>query len=207
MRSLQPHCELTLKQPNSGYRFSADSVHLADFVQISAQDTLIDLCTGVGTIPLLLRLRCNFKRAFGIELQDELCQIARYNIEANQLEGQIHILQADVRTITPAKIRELAAFEYPEFCDVVSVNPPYFRLGEGKLNTNCQKSIARHEITLTLPELLATCRRILHSDGRLHLAHRRAREAEIIQELQTQGFRRIERRVVLGDLLLLEARS
>lgn len=182
-------------------------MHLADFVQIFQQDTLIDLCTGVGVIPLLLRQRCNFKQAFGIELQHELCQFARHNIEANQLQGQIHILHADVRTITPAKIRELAAFEYHEYCDVVSANPPYFRLGEGKLNTNCQKSLARHEIALTLSELLATCRRILRSGGRLHLAHRRARETEIIQELHANGFHRLERRIVLGDLLLLEARS
>lgn len=199
--------EPILHQPLSGYRFSVDSVRLADFIQIFPKDTLVDLCTGVGVVPLLLRQRCNFEQAFGIELQDELCQIARHNIEANQLERQIHILQADVRTITPAKIRELATFEYPEFCDVVSVNPPYFRLGEGKLNTNCQKSIARHEITLTLPELFATCRRILRNDGRLYLAHRRAREDEILEELQAHGFQRIERRTVLGDLLLLEARS
>lgn len=207
MRTLLQHSELTLLQPSSGYRFSADSVYLADFVQIFPQDTLVDLCTGVGVVPLLVRQRCHFKQAVGIELQDELFQIARHNIAANQLEEQIHILQADVRTITSAKIRELAALKYPEYFDVVSVNPPYFRRGEGRLNTNCQKSIARHEITLTLPELLATCQRILRRDGRLHLAHRRSREAEIRQELEAHGFQRVERRVVLGDLLLLEARS
>ena len=207
MHALQSSCELILRQPNSGYRFSADSLYLADFVQILPQDTLIDLCTGVGVIPLLVRQRCNFKQALGIELQGELCRIARQNVTANHFEEQIQILETDVRTVTLAKIRESPAFEYLECFDVVSVNPPYFRLGEWKLNKNCQKSMARHEITLTLPELLATCRRILRRDGRLHLAHRRSREAEILQQLEAHGFQRVERRVVLGDLLLLEARS
>jgi len=199
--------ELILRQPRSGYRFSADSVRLADFVQIFPQETLVDLCTGVGVIPLLIRQRCSFKQAFGIELQGELCQIARHNVAANQLEEQIHILHADVRTLTAVKLRQMAALESPEHFDVLSVNPPYFPLGEGKLNTNRQKSIARHEITLTLPELLATCRKILPSQGRLHLAHLRLREAEIRRELKAHGFLRIERRAVVGDLLLLEARS
>ena len=199
--------ELILNQPRSGYRFNADSVRLADFVQILPQETLMDLCTGVGVVPLLIRQRCSFKRAFGVELQSELCQIARQNVTANQLEEQIHILCADVRTLTPASLRDLTTFECPEYIDVLSVNPPYFRLGEGKLNNNHQKSIARHEITLTLPELFATCRKLLRIDGRLHLAHLRVREAEILRELQTYGFQCVERRAVLGDLLLLEVRS
>jgi tRNA1Val (adenine37-N6)-methyltransferase len=182
-------------------------VRLADFVQIFPQETLVDLCTGVGVVPLLIRQRCPFKQAFCIELQSELCQIARHNVAANQLEEHIHILQADVRTLTAAKLQEMTAVECPEHFDVLSVNPPYFPLGEGKLNTNPQKSIARHEMTLTLPELVATCRKILRHDGRLHLAHLRVREAEITRELQDHGFQRIERRAVVGDLLLLEARS
>lgn len=199
--------ELILNQPRSGYRFNADSVRLADFVQILPQETLMDLCTGVGVVPLLIRQRCSFKRAFGVELQSELCQIARHNVTANRLQEQIQILHADVRTLTPASLRDLTIFECPEYIDVLSVNPPYFRLGEGKLNNNHQKSIARHEITLTLPELFATCRNFLRIDGRLHLAHLRVREAEILRELQAHGFQRVERRAVIGDLLLLEARS
>jgi len=207
MRDLVSPGEFILQQPRSGYRFSADSVRLADFVQILPQETLMDLCTGVGVVPLLIRQRCSFKRAFGIELQSELCQMARHNVMANQLEEQIHILQADARTVTVASLRELTAVECPEYFDVLSVNPPYFRRGQGKLNNNHQKSIARHEITLTLPELFATCRRFLRIDGRLHLAHLRARETEIIRQLQAHGFQRVERRTVLNDLLLLEARS
>lgn len=181
-------------------------MRLADFVQIFPQETLIDLCTGVGVIPLLIRQRCSFKQAFGIELQYELCQIARHNVAANQLEEHIHILHADVRTLTAAKLQKMTALECPERFDVISVNPPYFPLREGKLNTNRQKSMARHEVTLTLPELFASCRKILRSQGRLHLAHLRLREAEIRLELQAHGFPRIERRAVVGDLLLLEAR-
>jgi tRNA1Val (adenine37-N6)-methyltransferase len=206
MKNLLSIGELILDQPQSGYRFSADSVHLADFVQIFPEETLMDLCTGVGVVPLLIRQRCIFKRALGIELQSELCQIARQNVVANQLEEQIHILRADVRTLTAATLRELAAFECSEYFDVLSVNPPYFRLGDGKLNTNPQKSIARHEITLTLPQLFATCRKFLRRDGRLHLVHLRVRETEIMRELRAHGFQHVERRTVLGDLLLLETR-
>lgn len=205
--ALLPRREIVIHQPRSGYRFSADSVLLADFVQILPQETLMDLCTGVGVVPLLIRQRCLFKQAFGIELQSELCKIARQNVAANQLDEQILILQADVRTLTSATLQELTTFECPKYFDVISVNPPYFRHGEGKLNANSQKSIARHEITLSLSELLATCQRLLCSGGRLHLAHIQNRETEIIRELQNYGFRHVARRAVFGGLLLLEARS
>jgi len=130
---------------------------------------------------------------------------ALQNVAPNKLEDRIFILQADIRTLTAARLEEHKLFKFPEYFDVISVNPPYFRHSEGKLNSNYQKSIARHEISLSLPELFSTCRKFLRSGGRLPLVYLHVRETEILRELRIQGFNRVERRCVLGDLLLIEA--
>ena len=199
-----PAVELLIHQPHSGYRFAEDSVLLSDFIEINSQEYLLDLCSGVGVIPLLLQKRCAFKGAIGVELQEELCQLALDNAAMNKLGGLIHFVRADVRNLTASVLQAEIPFECPDYFDVISVNPPYFQSGKGRLSPNPQRSAARHEICLSLPELFQTCHRFLRNEGRLYLVHLLAREAEIIRELRGQGFKKIARKVVHANILFIE---
>ncbi|MFN8008204.1 MAG: hypothetical protein U0V70_14505 [Terriglobia bacterium] len=197
--------ELILNQPRNGYRFSEDSVRLTEFIQIEPHETLLDLCTGAGVIPILLYQQRPYHKAIGVELQRELCHFAWENVLWNRLEQRVFIVHADVKGVTPSQLQKYTSPNCPRFFDVISVNPPYYPLGAGRLSVNPQKRMARHEESLSLSELFYSCQQFAHDQTRLHLSHLIQRESEIIRELQKSGFQRITRRQVFGHLVLLEA--
>ena len=59
-------------QPRRGYRFSADALALAGFAQASPVETVLDLCSGCGVIPILMWQRSPFRYGVGVELDAEL---------------------------------------------------------------------------------------------------------------------------------------
>ncbi len=151
--------QLTLQQPPDGYRFSLDAFLLADFVPAAARPPMIDLGTGCGVVALLLARRFSCARIISVELQTELVRSARQNAVHNSLQHQVDVIQADVRTLSSLFLRET-------FSTVVC-NPPYRRVGQGRLNPHASKAMARHEVTLTLSQLLDAARWAVHQRGLL----------------------------------------
>jgi tRNA1Val (adenine37-N6)-methyltransferase len=168
---------LRVAQSRIGYRFSIDAVLLAHFFQPRAGQTLVDLGTGCGIIPLMLVFRHPRIRAWGIEIQPELAGLAADNVRANHMADRIRILQADIRAITP----DMTAGPV----DVVCSNPPYRRGRSGRLNPDGQRAVARHEIAITLPGLLHTSRRLLKTGGRFVTIHPAERAAELIGQMRS----------------------
>ena len=71
-------------------------------------------------------------------------------------------------------------FETDTF-DLITCNPPYFKVNdETKKNDNKIKSIARHEIEITLEDIIKLSRKLLKNNGSLVLVHRPERLSEII---------------------------
>jgi tRNA1(Val) A37 N6-methylase TrmN6 len=168
---------LRVAQRLRGYRFSIDAVLLAHFVQPRPEQTVIDLGTGCGIIPLILVFRHPRIRVWGIEIQPELAGLAADNIRANHMAENICILQADMRTITP-EVSDGAV-------DVVCSNPPYHRGRSGRLNPDGQRAVARHEIAITLPALLQASRRVLKTGGRFVTIYPVERTAELIGHMRS----------------------
>ena len=166
-----------MAQSRLGYRFSIDAVLLAHFVEPRPGQTLIDLGTGCGIIPLMLVFRHPHIRVWGVEIQPELVELAADNVRANHMADRIHILQADMRAITP----DLSAGPV----DVVCSNPPYHRGRAGRLNPDGQRAVARHEIAITLPALLQASRRVLKTGGRFVTIYPAERAAELIGHMRS----------------------
>ena len=73
------------------FNFSLDSTILADFVTINKSDKkIIDLGCGNGYIPIFLTLRTKAKIT-GIEIQEEIYDLAIRSVELNNLKDQIDI--------------------------------------------------------------------------------------------------------------------
>ena len=155
------------------FNFSLDSTLLAHFVTINKSDkAIIDLGTGNAPIPIFLTLRTN-AHIYGVEIQQEIYDLARRSVEINNLENQITILNADARTIH----QTLGVSSF----DVVTVNPPYFPYQEGSnINKNDYLTIARHEVCFNLDEVLQTSRRLLKDGGTLAMVHRADRMVDIL---------------------------
>jgi len=170
---------LSLKQPRCGYRFAIDAVLLAGSVAPRPRERVVDLGTGCGIIPLALALRRPDLRIWGVELQSDLAALAIENARDNGWSDRVTILQADIRAVRPAR------FGGP--VDRVVSNPPYRRRRSGRTNPDDRRALARHEISLTLPELLAAVKRILKTGGRFHVIYPAERTAELLGEMRAAG--------------------
>jgi tRNA1Val (adenine37-N6)-methyltransferase len=149
---------MTVKQPRAGYRYSIDAVILAGHVRPRPEDRIVDLGTGCGIIPLILGFRYPGIRLSGVEIQAELADVARANVAANHLEERIDILPVDMRTLT------CSSFSGP--VDVVLSNPPFYRMSAGRINPENQRAIARHELKVTLEDVLKAAERVLRTAGK-----------------------------------------
>src|SRR5699024_12446712 len=104
-------------QSPSVFSFSLDAVLLAHFTYVPIKrGRILDLCTGNGVIPLLLSRRSH-AHISGIEIQQRFVDMARRNVQLNQLEEQITMLPGDVIYRQPTLGHSSIA--------VVTCTPPY----------------------------------------------------------------------------------
>jgi tRNA1Val (adenine37-N6)-methyltransferase len=183
--------QLALCQNTTGYRFSLDAFLLADFVS-AAPGPLLDLGTGCGIVALLLARRFPHTRVVGLELQTSLVALARRNVLQNALTHQVDVLQADARH---------APYLFPAGAfDAVVCNPPYRAVGSGRINLNPEKAMARHELSLTLAQLVEVCRHVLARGGMLTMVYHPSRLSALCAKLETAHLRPHRLRLVHATL-------
>lgn len=166
---------LSIKQARRGYRFSIDSVLLANSIQPKPGERIVDLGTGCGVVPLLVAFHHPETVLSGVEIQKDLAEIACLNVEANGFTKTIRIICGDMRTVRPE------TFDGP--VDRVVSNPPFRRAASGRVNPNAQRAIARHEIQVTLPDLIQSASRLLRTAGHFTVIYTSERLAELIQQM------------------------
>ncbi len=169
---------LRIIQSKHGYRFSVDAVLLADFVTVRKGDVVVDLGTGCGVILLILLLKKEISCAIGIEIQKLLACQAHRNAILNGFQNKMHIIIGDVKKIPLAQ----------NIADVVVCNPPYRKRGSGKINPDPCKAIARHELLISLDEIILSAKSILKKKGRLAMIYPAERMAEVIAKLKKYSF-------------------
>jgi tRNA1Val (adenine37-N6)-methyltransferase len=167
---------LKVKQPKTGYRFSIDAVLLAHSVNPRSVDTIVDLGTGCGIIPLILAFRHPRVRLYGIEIQSALADLALSNVAVNGLEPRITILQQDLKDLTPRSVTHRI--------HMVVSNPPFRKVNSGRMNPHAQRAIARHEIMTTLQEVIAAASRMLSPGGRFITIYAAERLADMLTRMQ-----------------------
>jgi tRNA1Val (adenine37-N6)-methyltransferase len=140
--------ELICFQHQKGYRFSIDAVLVAHFVDVKKNDRILDLGTGSGIISIILlyRWKDKVREVSGIELQQDLTELARKNYHANNFEQHGKILQGDVK-----EIRKLIK---SESYDKIVCNPPFYSPASGRVSRNPEAQLARHQILATLQDFL-----------------------------------------------------
>ena len=179
---------LRVLQKEKGYRFSVDSLLLADFVTLKRGDRVVDLGTGSGIIAMILALRFPGARISEVEIQEDLADMARRNVTLNGLEERISVCPGDVKNV-----RKL--FE-PRSFDVAVFNPPYRRLHSGKINQNHQRAVARHEVRGTIDDFLVSARYLLDDSGRVYVIYPATRGVQLIARMRAHGIEPKRLRVV-----------
>jgi len=120
---------LKIYQDDKYFKFSLESVLLPNFVDIHLRDKkILDLCSGNCPIPLLLSLKTS-AQIYAVELQKEIYELGLKSIKYNKKENQIILIHDDVLNLKNK-------FKADNF-DVITVNPPYFKVLEKSLvNSN-----------------------------------------------------------------------
>ena len=66
--------------------FGMDAVLLSGFAKVKKNEDVLDLGTGTGIIPILLRAKTQGNSFTGLEIQEECAQMAQRSVAYNHLE-------------------------------------------------------------------------------------------------------------------------
>ena len=166
-------------QSKGRFCFGMDAVLLSGFAKAKPTETVIDLGTGTGIIPILMEGKKKGKHFTGLEIQEESADMARRSVALNHLEEKIDIVTGDIKDAS--KLFGASSF------DVVTSNPPYMIYQHGLKNESDAKTIARHEVKCTLEDIIAQSAKLLKPKGRLFLVHRPFRLVEIFCLMHQYG--------------------
>lgn len=161
---------LKLIQDTTGFCFGIDAVLLANFAKVKKGANVCDLGTGTGIIPILIAGKSEAKNIVGVEIQEEVHEMATRSVKLNNLEDRVRIVNADIKTID----KELEVHGY----HVVTSNPPYMHEG-GIKNPNDKKMISRHEVKCTLEDVIRAASRLTMPKGKFFMIHRPIRLVDI----------------------------
>ncbi len=162
-------------QREGKFRFGMDAVLLSGFVQVKPRETVLDLGTGTGIIPILLEAKTQGRHFTGLEIFPASVDMARRSVALNGLEERIAIVQGD--------IKEAGSLFAPASFDVITSNPPYMTGQHGLTNPDLEKAAARHELLCTLEDVVRAAAKLVRTGGRFYMVHRPFRLAEIIRTL------------------------
>lgn len=173
--------DMKIYQNSEYFKFSIDSVLLAEFVNIKREHKrILDMCTGNAPVPLILSKKYNNIDIIGIEIQKEIYDLAKKSIIYNN-SMNITLINEDVNNIVDL-------FKNNKF-DIITCNPPYFITYSDKLiNNNKIKAIARHEIKIDLESIIKVASKIIKNQGYFYLVHRSERIADIINLFKKYNF-------------------
>jgi tRNA1Val (adenine37-N6)-methyltransferase len=189
-----------LYQPTRGFRSSLDPVWLATFLT-PPFGRFLDIGCGTGAISFLLLARDTAATGVGAELQPRLAALAERGAARNEFGDRFTLRVGDVR-----KLADPGPF------DLIVTNPPYRPLGTGVLPPDEERSIANHEVALTLANWLDVAAARLAPAGRLAVVFPAARLDELKANLRARGLVATRLRLVVPQAgepagrVLLEAR-
>lgn len=164
---------LYLIQKKQGFRFGIDAVLLSNFANVKKKHRVIDLCTGTGIVPFLIYGKYKPKEVIGIEIQEDMVEMAIRSSKYNEVENVVSFKSADLKDLK--YLSSLGTF------DVLTVNPPYKLNNSGIVNLDDKLAIARHEIMCSLEDVIVASRKLLKDNGRMFIVHRPERLIDIFE--------------------------
>lgn len=195
--------KLKLFQGRSGYRFSLDALLLAHFMTCRHKEKIVDLGTGNGVIALILAYLHSSLSITGVETQLSMIDRAFRNVRLNEFQERVTISQADVRNIQET-------FRPESFAAVVC-NPPYRRTTSGRISSNVERKIARHEIAAGLADFLRAGVYLLPIKGRIAMVYPALRLVDLLHSMRNANLEPKRLRMVhsfadtKASLVLVEA--
>lgn len=153
------------------HTFGTDAVLLSNFAKPKKRDSLVDLGTGCGIIPLLMLRDGLLTKAVGVDISEEAAFLARKTVDE---------LKIDNFEIVHSNLLELKGKVDFGCHTLVTCNPPYKAPNAGLKNPDEVEMVARHEVACTLEDIIVVSAKLLQTGGRLCMCHRPERLSELM---------------------------
>lgn len=159
-------------QKSDYFKFSLDSMLLANFVNINMADSkLLDFCTGNCPIPIILSN--SIKNIVAFEVQKEIYELGVESLKLNNINN-VRLINDDIKNI--------GNYYEEGYFDIITCNPPYFKvIDSSRINDNNVKAIARHEILIKLEDIVSLAYKFLRDKGKLYIVYRPDRLMELLK--------------------------
>lgn len=144
-----------------GLKITDDAILLSKFIKgyfdtnyknMRERKIFLEIGAGQGVISLLLSEMDIVSKIFAVEIQEEIFEILKKNVEINKLNDKIIPINKNIKSIEG---------EY----DFIFSNPPYKKINSGKMPRNEAERVSKYEILLTLEELILEIKRLLKNHG------------------------------------------
>ena len=174
MKEINDLCDYGYKivQKSDYFKFSLDSMLLANFVNINMSDSkLLDFCTGNCPIPIILSN--SIKNIVAFEVQKEIYELGDESLKLNNINN-VRLINDDIKNI--------GNYYEEGYFDIITCNPPYFKvIDSSRINDNNVKAIARHEILIKLEDIVSLAYKFLRDKGKLYIVYRPDRLMELLK--------------------------
>ena len=173
LNDLFDYNDLKIYQYVEGFKFSLDSILLAEFVKVTSKTkSILDLCSGNAAVPMILSTKTK-AQIDAFELQESIFNLAKKSIDYNKLDKQITLYNSD--------IKEIDNYKKCKKYDIITCNPPYFKVEDNEhINDTEVLAIARHELKINLEDIFMIASNHLDDKGEFYLVHRVSRLDETI---------------------------
>ena len=132
----------------------------------------------------------------GLEIAEPLVEMSRRSVSLNGLKEKITIIEGDIRKAAPKGLVPINRDDLPlaGTCalrkgsfDLITSNPPYRRKGEGRINPDRHKAIARHELAVNLDDILKACSYLIKRRGIVCFVYIAYRMTDLVTGLRKVG--------------------
>lgn len=170
---------LFIVQDKTGYCFTSDAVALANFVKLKSKGTIVDLCSGSGVVGILAHFKNKASKTVLVEIQESMAEMSERTIKYNDIQN-IEVVNRKLQGIS--QLLGIGKF------DAVVCNPPYKKSGTASLlNENESIAICRHEITVTLEEIILEASKLLKFGGDFYIVNKEERLTDMIVFMRKYG--------------------
>ena len=160
----------------STMKIGTDAIMLSRWVEVNDDDTVLDIGTGCGLIPLMLAQK-GLRHADAVEIDGDSFEEASQNFRNSVWNEKLTAFHCDIRSFADSNVGRY---------DLVVSNPPFF-VGDNR-PVNHKKDLARHAGNLSFSELLSVAKKVLKPSGRFALVLPEVESRMFLKEAENQGF-------------------
>jgi len=146
----------SLKNQSAAFRINTDGVLLGVWADLLIDQTIIDIGTGTGVIAHICHYRNRNAEVVAIDIDQDSCNEANYNVVQNDIGSHIRVEQVDVKDHI-----------CNEGYDHILSNPPYY--SGSTLPKDKKLQLSKHSIHLSISKFWRAVSRLSHQQSKVSI--------------------------------------